>query len=80
MRIKEIIREKGTTLQEVAIKMGVKPPSLSRAINGNTTVEMLERIAAALECEVADFFIDRSPVASLACPHCGGSIRLEKAD
>jgi transcriptional regulator with XRE-family HTH domain len=53
MRIKEIIKEKGLTIAEVAVRMGVSSPSLSRAINSNTTVEMLNRIAVALDVPVS---------------------------
>lgn len=56
MRIKEVIKEKGLTVEKVASRMGVKSPSLSRAINGNTTVEMLNRIAKALEVPVTELF------------------------
>ena len=60
MRIKEIIKEKGLTVAEVAARMGVTSPSLSRAINGNTTVEMLNRIATALDVPVASLFVVNS--------------------
>jgi len=56
MRIKKLIKEKGTTVAEVAQRMGVTSPSLSRAINGNTTVEMLNRIAIALNVPITDLF------------------------
>ncbi|MEI8087313.1 MAG: helix-turn-helix transcriptional regulator [Paludibacter sp.] len=56
MRIKELIKEKGLTVADVAAKMGVKSPSLSRAINGNTTVEMLNRIATVLDVPVSSLF------------------------
>ena len=56
MRIKQLIKEKGITVAQVALRMGVTPPSLSRAINGNTTVEMLNRIAVALDVPVTDLF------------------------
>ena len=56
MRIKQLIKEKGITVAEVALRMGVTPPSLSRAINGNTTVEMLNRIAIAIDVQVTDLF------------------------
>ena len=56
MRIKQLIKEKGITVAEVALRMGVTPPSLSRAINGNTTIEMLNRIATALEVPITDLF------------------------
>ncbi len=60
MRIKEIIKEKGLTVAEVAVRMGVTSPSLSRAINGNTTVDMLNRIATALDVPIASLFVDNS--------------------
>lgn len=58
MRIKEVIKEKGLTVAEVAARMGVVPPALSRVINGNPTVEMLERIAKALEVNIRVLFED----------------------
>lgn len=56
MRIKELIKEKGLTVKEVAERMGVVSPALSRVINGNPTVEMLGRIAIALEVDIRDLF------------------------
>ena len=56
MRIIQLIKEKGITVAQVALRMGVTPPSLSRAINGNTTVEMLNRIAIALDVPITDLF------------------------
>ncbi len=60
LRIKEIIKEKGMTSQQVADKMGITQSSLSRALNNNTTVEMLQKIADALEVDIADFFVKSS--------------------
>lgn len=76
LRIKEIIKEKGTSVQEVAKKMGIQPPSLSRAINGNTTVEMLEKIADAIGCEVSDFFERKEPN-NFKCPNCGYDLNVK---
>ena len=53
MRIKEVCKEKGITVSQLAEKMGIKQESLSRAINGNPTLETLERIANALEVDVS---------------------------
>lgn len=36
--------------------MGITPVGLSQHINGNPSVEVLERIAAAIGCNVGDFF------------------------
>jgi len=48
MRIKEVIKEKGYTIAEVAEKMGISQPSLSKTINENPSVKMLNRIATVL--------------------------------
>lgn len=62
MRIKEVIKEKGLTLDKVAERMGIKSPSLSRAISGNTTIENLEKIAAAIGVPVTELFEPESDI------------------
>lgn len=54
--IKDVIKEKGYTVTSLAKKIGMTQVSLSRIINGNPTVETLEKIASALEVEVRDLF------------------------
>lgn len=54
LRIKEVIKEQGTTVQELADKMGISRVGLSQHINGNPSVEVLERIASALNVQVSD--------------------------
>lgn len=56
MNIKKVIKAKGLTVKMVADKMGITPVGLSQHINGNPSVEVLERIAAAIGCQVGDFF------------------------
>lgn len=56
LRIKEVIKEQGTTVQELADKMGISRVGLSQHINGNPSVEVLERIASALSVQVSDLF------------------------
>lgn len=60
MRIKEVCKEKGITVSQLAEKMGIKQESLSRAINGNPTLETLERIASALGVDVPELFTSSS--------------------
>jgi len=75
MRIKEVIKEKGLTVKEIADRLGISSPSLSDAINGNPTKDTLERIAAALGVHVSELFVP--PVSGqIACPNCGASIKL----
>ena len=44
MRIKEVIKDKGMTVSSLAEKMGIKQESLSRAINGNPTLETIDKM------------------------------------
>jgi transcriptional regulator with XRE-family HTH domain len=74
MRIKEVVKERGLTMQEVARKMGVKPPTLSRAINGNPTIGTLQKIADVLEVKVSDLVEKPKPANVQVCPHCGGEL------
>lgn len=76
MDIKKVIKEKGLTVKDVAEKMNISSVGLSQHINGNPSVQVLERIAEAVGCEVGDFFtsIDND---SITCPHCGKQIKIK---
>lgn len=54
LRIKEIIKEKGMTVQTLADKMGINRVGLSNHINGNPSVAILEKIATALEVSIQE--------------------------
>lgn len=56
LRIKEIIKEKHTTIQDLADAIGINRVTLSNSINGNPTVETLQKIATALNVEVWELF------------------------
>lgn len=56
LRIKEVIKEKGMTVQTLADKMGINRVGLSNHINGNPSVTVLEKISAALEVPIQELF------------------------
>lgn len=56
LKAKEVIREKGMTIEEVANKIGITKGSLSAALNGNPTVSYLTRVADAIDCDIRDLF------------------------
>lgn len=56
LRIKEVIKEKGLTITELADKMGINRVNLSSMVNGNPTVETLEKIATALNVPISALF------------------------
>lgn len=55
-RIKEIIKEKGTTIDAIAKKIGVQPSAISQSISGNPTMERLQQIADALGVHITELF------------------------
>lgn len=76
MRIKEVLKEKGVTAKELAVRIGVSQPAMSFAINGNPTAETLTKIASALGVSVPELFAAPKEGA-ITCPHCGKSITIK---
>lgn len=75
LRIKEVIKEKGMTITELADKMGINRVNLSNMVNGNPTVETLTKIASALNVPVTELF-DAPKEGVIHCPKCGTEIKL----
>ena len=78
-RIAEILKERGMTQTDLAGQIGISRVGLSKAINGNTTITTLRKIAAALGVTVPEFFAPQ-PTNTITCPHCGKPIRIEKGE
>lgn len=70
-KVKELCRNKGVTIKELAEKMDIAPESLSRAINGNPQLSTIRKIAEALGVSITDLF-DRSEDELLAIVVCAG--------
>lgn len=56
LKAKEVIKEKGMTIDDVASRMGITKGSLSAALSGNPTVIYLTRVADAIDCDIRDLF------------------------
>ncbi len=79
LRIKELCKQKGLTQSELAERIGISRVGLSKAINGNTTIGTLEKIAAALGVEVSALFA--APAEGVInCPYCGKPIALHPSE
>lgn len=81
MRIKQAIKESGSSVGELAQKMGVARQTISRQINGaNITVETVQKIADALGVPVAQLFDKKQPTTAddntITCPHCGAKLEI----
>ena len=56
LRIKEIAKDKGITMGEIAEKLGINPVNLSASLNGNPTLNRLQEVANILGVEISDLF------------------------
>lgn len=63
MRIKEILKEKGITLSQLADTMGVSRQALSRQVAGKLLVEKAEEIATVLNVPIWQLFASPEDVA-----------------
>ena len=85
-RIKEIIKEKGTTIDELAKEIGLNRVTLSRQINGTANVVSYERIASALSVPMWQLFASVDDVSRdisssvIECPHCHKRFKLVQVD
>lgn len=75
--INAILKEKGLTKQMVAKRMGTTRENLYRILNGNPTLDNLQKLAIALEVPVSTLFEDPK-TDIINCPHCGKKIKIIK--
>ena len=81
LRIKELCKEKGITLNQLAEKIGISQPSISGIATGKQkpAFDTLEKMADALEVTPAELFAPQ-PTNAITCPHCGKLIKVEKGE
>lgn len=72
-RIKELLKERGMTMAELASIIGTTQTSISRMLgeNGNPTYDTLMKIADALGVGFTEMFSDNK---TFPCPYCGKPI------
>lgn len=82
-RIKEVLKEQGITINELADKMGISRVTLSTQINGTANIVSYEKIATALNVPMWQLFVSPEEVQpktdslTLSCPHCGKNISIK---
>lgn len=81
LRVQEICKEQGITMQDLAKRMGVTYQALYAAVSGNPTIGKLGDIAKALGVNIVDLFNDEMNNENyIKCPHCGKRIKIEKGE
>ena len=77
LNIKKAIKEHGLEVREVAKRMEITPTGLSQHINGNPSVEVLERISTAIGCDISELFEQPKTVFLLCAPTVGKTLILK---
>ena len=77
LRIKEVIKEKGLTIQALADQIGINRVNLSSSINGNPTIETLGKIATALNVPITELF-EQPQQNAFTCPKCGAALEIKE--
>ena len=57
LRVKEILKERGMNITQLAEQIGANREVISRALTGNPTYSLLANIASALNVDVRDLFV-----------------------
>lgn len=55
-RIKEILKDRGMTMQQLSEELGIHRTNLSTSLSGNPTLSRLEEIAKILDVKLTDLF------------------------
>jgi transcriptional regulator with XRE-family HTH domain len=81
-KIKEVCKKKKITQKELAEKLNISDVSLNKTLRGDyPRLQTLELIAKALDVELIELFGDfEQQKTTIKCPHCGGEIKISKAD
>ena len=75
MHIKEALKQRGLTQNELADRLGINRVSLSRLLSDKNDMRFstIKKIADAIGCDVAEFFApgETEEHNTITCPHCG---------
>jgi transcriptional regulator with XRE-family HTH domain len=85
MRIKEVMKEKHLTQQELADRMGISLSGVKKMVGAKSlTTDTLDKIAGAIGVPVWQLMVSPDVVAGslngnvINCPHCGKPIKFDR--
>ena len=75
LQIKETLKQRGLTQNELAERLGINRVSLSRLLSdkNDMRISTIKKIADAIGCDVSEFFKpeETKDHNTITCPHCG---------
>ena len=77
-QIKETLKQRGLTQNELAERLGINRVSLSRLLSdkNDMRISTIKKIADAIGCDVSEFFTPAETEGhnTITCPHCGAKL------
>ena len=78
LQIKEALKQRGLTQNELAERLGINRVSLCRLLSykNDMRISTMKKIADAIGCDVAEFFTpaENAEHNTTTCPHCGAKL------
>ena len=78
LQIKEILKQRGLTQNELAERLDINRVSLCRLLSdkNDMRVSTIKKIADAIGCDVSEFFTpaETEEPNTTTCPHCGAKL------
>lgn len=80
LRVKEVSKAQGVSITKLAELVGITQPNMSNIANGKTSpsLDLLERIASALEVNITELFAPKSN--TIICPKCGTVLEVKERE
>lgn len=78
LRVQEICKQQGITMQILAKRMGVTYQALYAAVSGNPTIGKLREIAKALGVSIVELIDEEKEGNTITCPNCGKKFKMEE--
>ena len=78
LRIKDILKERKSSIKDLAAKIGISRENLTNIVNERSKPSFvtLIKVAAALNVPISELFQD-STSTTLFCPNCGAKLELK---
>ena len=78
MHIKEVLKQRGLTQNELSERLGINRVSLSRLLSdkNDMRISTIKKISEAIGCDVTEFFTpaDTEEHNTITCSHCGAKL------
>lgn len=82
LRIKEVLKEKGITIQLLSTEVGITYANMNNIVNGKSTPSLptLQKVAEVLHVPITELFAPQvQPTQNtVRCPNCGTELEIRK--